>query len=114
MSLASPVPQPISDVMLAFPANVEPLMPAWDDIPQEFKGSGNGWVSFVDSWFYRGMSSKVEFHMKEGVSGEAAFRHLQAVMGSFQPKHEHKVAAVAYLSSLWFDAVVDGDARWPE
>jgi hypothetical protein len=36
------------------------------------------------------------------VDGELAIRHLQVIQASFEPKHEHKEAAVAYLASLWF------------
>ena len=36
MPLPKPyAPQPVDEVTLAFPANVEPLMPAWEDIPDE-------------------------------------------------------------------------------
>jgi hypothetical protein len=39
------------------------------------------------------------------IMAEARGWHLKAIMGSFQPKHEHKTAGVAYLMSLWFEAV---------
>ena len=35
----------------------------------------------------------------------AATKYLKAFMGSFEPKHEHKEAAVAFLLNEWFDDV---------
>jgi hypothetical protein len=49
----------------------------------------------------------VEFHMNAGFDGEMAFRHLTVVLGSYEPKHQHKMGTVAYLGSLWFDHVVN-------
>jgi hypothetical protein len=48
---------------------------------------------------------KYEIKPKEGVDVDKALRHIQAIMRSYQPKHEHKEAAVAYLLSQWFDDV---------
>jgi hypothetical protein len=36
-----------------------------------------------------------------------AFRALQACLGSFAPKHEHKIAGVAYLLSEWCEPAPD-------
>jgi len=41
--------------------------------------------------------------VKEGIDVNMALRHLHAIQGSFEPKHEYKEAAVAYLASLWFE-----------
>lgn len=43
--------------------------------------------------------------MKDGIDGDTAVRHLRAIQGSFAPKHEHKMEAVAYLASRWFTKV---------
>ncbi len=99
------MPQDVDDVTLAFPADVRDLMPGYEDIPKEFKNfSKNKWVKFQQDWFFAGLG-KVEFDPKEGIDPKKAWRHLQAIQGSCQPKHEHKEAAVAYLASLWFDDV---------
>lgn len=101
-------PKKISDAMLAFPADVRDMMPDYEDIPPEFKSSGNEWVRMQRSWFYEGLSAASMFMPSEGIEAEEAFRHLSAIQGSFQPKHEHKVAAVAYLAHLWFDSAAYG------
>lgn len=97
-------PQVISDVELAFPAKVKHLMPDMKDIPEEFKqfcGRGTKWNQLFSDWFYSGLS-KLDLVPKDGIDKNLALRHIRAVMGSFEPKHEHKEAAVAYLLSLWF------------
>jgi len=41
----------------------------------------------------------------DGIDQNKALRHIKAILGSFEPKHEHKEAAAAYLLSLWFKSV---------
>lgn len=106
-------PVAVSDVELAFSAHVGHLMPRPHDIPKGYWSSHLGdqgerqWVDLADRWFARGLSSGVEFHMNEGFDGETCWRHLMAIMASFAPKHEHKVASVAFLMSVWMCGVVD-------
>lgn len=103
-------PTQVSALELAFPANALDLMPPYDEIPSQyqansaFNGRGGKWVEFQERWFYSGLED-TEITPKEGIDLKAALRHLGAIQGSFQPKHEHKVAAVAYLASLWFEDV---------
>lgn len=102
MSTATPLPQPVSNVMLAFPADVSDLLPDYAGVPEEFKGyGGNPWVKLTEEWFYKGLDG--DLIAKDGVDATAAGRHIAACLGSFQPKHEHKIAGVAYLMSLWFE-----------
>jgi len=102
-------PQEISDVEIAFPAHVLNRMPEWDEIPPEFKRHrGTRWNELMARWFYDGLKGH-EFCAKEGVDKDAALRHLMAILGSYEPKHEHKEAAVAYLMSLWFTKVTVGN-----
>jgi hypothetical protein len=93
----------ITTADLAFPANVLHLMPKMEDIPEEFKdfNGGNIWTKWQSSWFYRGLKEWPK--TKPGINVEDAQKHLSCIQGSFQPKHEHKVAAVAYLASLWLE-----------
>lgn len=79
-------------------------MPKYADIPREFKSRGNKWSDFQAAWFFSGISN-LKLTPKEGIDGKVAMRHLAAIQGSWEPKHEHKSAAVAYLASLWFDDI---------
>lgn len=93
-------PQQISDVMLAFPASViGTLLPPMSEIPQEFHDSRNPWCKIASDLFFNGGHLPKSRH---GVDRNNAARHLRAVLGSFEPKHEHKEAGAAYLMSLWY------------
>ncbi len=99
-------PQEVSDAMLIFPADVSKMMPVWEDIPKEFRVHNNTeWEEIVSQWFHKGLPEGVLFYPKVGIDGEMAFRHIKTILGSFQPKHEHKMAAVAFLMSEWFEKV---------
>lgn len=37
-----------------------------------------------------------------GVNFKQAHAHIKVVLGSFEPKHERKIAGCAYLASMWF------------
>lgn len=96
------LPQAIDAATRIFPANVSHLMPAYQDIPDEFKHGNAKWNRFQSEWFYGGINA-AGLKAKDGIDKAVALRHLGAIQGSFEPKHEHKQAAVAYLASLWFD-----------
>jgi hypothetical protein len=69
------------------------------EIPAEFKRDSNPWVRWQARWFFSGLKSFPA--AKAGVDGAVAARHLKTIQGSFEPQHEHKQAAVAWLASLW-------------
>lgn len=100
------LPMEISAATAAFPAEVSNLMPPYKEIPTEFLHRITKWSDFVSDWVFLGVKI-VELEPKEGIDKKLAMRHLHAIMGSFEPKHEHKEAAVAYLLSLWFK-----DVKW--
>lgn len=100
------LPADLSDPEVAFPASVLKLMPAWDDIPDEFtRPHGNEWTRIASEWFFRGIPDTAKWKPKKGIDTDTAHRHLAAILGSWEPKHEHKEAAVAYLMSQWFVSV---------
>ena len=97
-------PQDVTDIDMAFPAKVSHLMPTYEEIPDEFKRGSNKWNRLVSTWFFSGFKG-AKFVPKDGIEPNHALRHLKCIMGSFEPKHEHKEAAVAYLMSQWFEDV---------
>ena len=101
MTTENIMPQKISDALMAFPASVEHLMPAMTDIPEEFHRTlgDHPWVKWQAHWFCEGLKEWPK--TKDGISHNDAQRHLSAIQRSYQPQHQHKVAAVAYLASLW-------------
>lgn len=106
-------PTPITDVELAFPARVKHLMPPMLQIPAEFRNGRSPWCRLASDWFAHGLRDPA-FHMTPGIDGNNATRQLSAILRSFEPKHEHKEAAVAYLASLWFVRVVTSTVTYPE
>lgn len=95
----------ISDVDFAFPAKALGWIPKWEAIPEEFKDYTPRWSKqLVSDWFYSGVED-LHFYAKPGVDAPKAFRFIQAVMRSFAPTHEHKMAALAYLLEDWFENV---------
>lgn len=101
------VPIEVDNVLLAFPADVMRLLPKWEDIPAEFKNPNRPtkWNNLFNDWFYHGLKSLVR-KPKPGIDELKAIRHLSCIVGSYEPKHQHKEAGVAYLMSLWFDDIL--------
>ncbi len=76
-------------------------MPKYDEIPKEFKDRRTKWNDLFSKLFFNG-AEKLELKPKDGVDKDAAFRAIKTIMASWEPKHEHKEAACAYLFSEWF------------
>jgi hypothetical protein len=98
-------PTEVTDVLVAFPASVAHLMPAMAAIPEDFRrerGNARPWIKLQCDWIYAGLPEGA-VTVKAGIDEETAWRHLACVQYSFEPKHEHKIAAVAWLMSRWFD-----------
>jgi hypothetical protein len=99
-------PKEVNNVDLAFgPSNMNEYLPAYDEIPKEFKNEDTKWNKIFNTMFFRGCSKDSSFDCKDGINGETAIKHIYAIMRSFNPKHEHKEAGVAYLMSLWFNNI---------
>jgi len=112
--LAEMKPVPLRDEELAFPAYGLKLLPKWDLIPEEFKRHSNVWAKLVSEMFYGvkgGVAEKYDLEPVDGIDFKLASQHLRAALSSFEPKHEHKMAGVAYLTSLWFKLVVSDEAH---
>jgi hypothetical protein len=104
-------PMTISDLDAAFPTNVSRLMPRYEDIPVMFKSSSNEWAQLASMLFFEG-GKGVLLTPRPGINTTTAIRHVRAILASFEPKHEHKEAAVAFLLSKWFESYrIDQKAR---
>lgn len=105
MATEAMVPKKVTDADWAF-GNIDGLMVPMAAIPVEFQRGRTKWNHIQSRWFFSGLPKGTDFKAKDGVDGKLALRHLGAIQRSFEPKHEHKEACVAYLMSLWFDDVV--------
>src|SRR3990167_2714718 len=83
---------------------LDKLMVPMEQIPEEFRNGRNPYVELQQRWFYNGLNGCL-LKEKPGVDRKKALAHLATIQGSFQPRHEHKEACVAYLMSEWFDIV---------
>lgn len=102
-------PQEVTGLALAFGGDMAVLLPPMDSIPENFKhhqgdAKSRPWIDWQGEWFFHGVK-KDSVKARAGVDRDVAFRHLGAIQGSWEPKHEHKMAAVAWLASRWFEAV---------
>lgn len=100
-------PQEIAPVVRAFPAHViGTLLPDLPDIPATYDQRKH-WTAFatalaIDNWD----GHDPALIKRDDVDADLAWTHITTVLGSFQPRFEHKVAGVAWLLSLWFRDVV--------
>ncbi|MBU8820874.1 hypothetical protein KL864_33965 [Mycolicibacterium goodii] len=101
----------IDDVLLAFPAVLGDLLPPLEDIPAQYPDREH-WLEFQHKWFAGSLPAEIEAEPADGIDVQAAARHLAAIQRSFEPKHEHKMAAVAWLASRWFKRVGTPDGSY--
>jgi hypothetical protein len=95
-------PQDVTRIEMVFGVGIDRLMPPMSDIPDVFTYRNNPYVRTTSTWFFKGLDSDA-LQAKPGIDRNRALAHLQTILGSFEPQHQHKTAAVAYLMSLWFD-----------
>jgi hypothetical protein len=108
-----PINTEITQVDVIFPARVSHLMPAWSDIPEDYKNGRKPSCDIFSRWFFSGLPKGTQFIPREGVDVTKALAHLKCILGSFEPKHEHKEASVAFLLDEWFSEVKipEGDSK---
>lgn len=95
------VPKPVSDAEFAFPTRVIGyFIPGWDELPETFQQGTSGYENLAILACFNGIELLSEA-LRDEVDAALARRQLIAIVRSFQPKHEHKEAAIAYLLSLW-------------
>lgn len=98
-------PKKLTVAQIIFPTFITDMMPPYADIPDEFKelNRRNFWQKLQSKWFSAGLGQSQLLKAKEGIDRQDAIAHLEYIQGSWEPKHEHKSAGVAYLFSLWFE-----------
>jgi hypothetical protein len=95
----------ISRVDVAFPARVAHLMPP---LPLASYKRRAECERFAMRWFYDGLNGAT-FVPRAGINQSTALRHIRCILGSYEPSHEHKIEAVAWLLDQWFEEVVRGE-----
>lgn len=107
-------PHPIDDVQLSFPGKLGTLLPPRQLIPDDYPNR-KAWRVFQSTWSAGKLPPDPVAEPAAGIDPAAAWRHLAAIQGSFEPKHEHKMDAVAWLASRWFLRIQtpDGSCSYP-
>lgn len=99
-------PAEVDDATLAFPAKVAHLIPfnepGFGDYRENWHNSDSWGFKLFEDWFYTGLT-KLELFPKPDIDKDKALRHIRAIMRSFQPQHEDKTAACAFLFEHWFE-----------
>jgi len=88
-------------------------LPAMKDLPREFQEERGPFCDAVSDWFFGGARTEAggrrlviksrTFVAKPGVDAPKALHAIKAALGSFAPKHKHKIAGCGFLLSEWFD-----------
>ena len=91
----------VRDVDLAFGSTV--WLPVPEVIPKEFWHE-NQYSRFMDGWFFDGLTEKSlkNIILSDSLSSEEAgerVKQIMAILESWAPKHEHKIAGCAFLLS---------------
>lgn len=87
----------ITDVDQAFGSTK--LLPPFDQIPAEFRQSQNIYHRIASSMFYGTDMPDGEVTIHEGFGQDNMVKCIRAHLCSFEPKHEHKMAGVAFMIS---------------
>lgn len=103
------LPISLDRASVAFGDRAMEILPPYKDIPRDYPGRAV-WEKWQSDWFFRGLDRYPV--PREGIDRKQAMANLACAQGSFRPKHEHKVAGVAYLASLWFSSP-DGEPTKP-
>jgi hypothetical protein len=98
------MPVVVSQVDFVFPAKViGTLLLPWETLCEKIPIDQKGNEEFFGK-AKRMFESGAEVQpvaFKEGIDPELANRHLNAILRSFEPTHEHKITGVAYLLKCW-------------
>ncbi len=80
-------------------------LPAYTAIPERFSRQSDPYVRFVSGWFFGGRTKDdmQRLTARHGVDRGKALAAVQAILGSFEPKREHKEAGCAFLLCEWFE-----------
>jgi hypothetical protein len=97
-------PPKLSGLDVAFGCELS-WLPAYASLPENLRRFEGPWVRAVEAWFFEGPDKAwlARITAKPWVDRNDALRAVQAVLGSWDIKHEHKTAGAAYLLSSWFD-----------
>lgn len=102
-------PQEIPERIHKLGVGLGEIIPSREEIPEEFcfttlvNENRNPYYRMMQEWFFSGLPLEKVPPAKEGIERDQALIHLETILRSFEPKHEHKFEAATYLASLWLE-----------
>jgi hypothetical protein len=97
-------PQIVTDVDIAFGGNIDNLLPPLSEIPTEFTEGWTKWNQLAeDLLFDRPLTGTISD--REGIDVYVAARHIRAILKSYKPDHDHKIAGAAFLLSKFYEDI---------
>lgn len=103
----------VDQATYAFPASViGHWLPLERDIPKDFPQK-NDWDALFSKLFFGPFDQDLILMVKPDVPAQKAWRIINAVMRSYEPRHKHKALGVAYMLSEFFANYVWVDAKDP-
>lgn len=106
-SLSAEQVSSVTDVELAF--GTARLLPAWDEIPKDFK-KGNCYTAIAEAILYGRPLPEGDLELADDISPADLNKCIRAHLASFDPSHEHKLAGVGYLMSFACTFTPDAEA----
>lgn len=90
--------------------------PRKEEIPPEFWNRHNNRFCEIagELFFGGGALSKFGLQFKPNIDRAKAMTALRAWLSSFEPSHEHKIAAVGYALSQWCEDCAKQDVPTPK
>jgi hypothetical protein len=97
-----------------FYCSIGKIIPEWSDIPEYFRNRHykynpvdddvlSKWFRLQSDWFYFGIKN-LKMIPKNGIEKSQIIDYLALVNQIVNVEQEHKVAAFAYLCSIWIEA----------
>lgn len=115
-SLSAPRKSTRMDIYMG-PDKYMDWVPAYSEIPKEFKDGGHPLAELAELWFFKRIPVKEldNFIPNEGIIKVDAIGHIKTVLMSMDESFDfgHKIAAAAYLMSMWFTKVPSLSLRTP-
>ena len=92
----------VTDAEIAY--GTTKALPPYDSLPKDYRDERKPSSAAIQRIFFNGGNlADYGFTLKEGLDSAKVHRAIRAHLTSWAPKHEHKIAGVAYLIDQWFN-----------
>lgn len=96
---------PVTDLEVAFPTTLDGIAPPESDWPADVKNGTSPLLGMASTLFAQGGAVLKGASLRDGIELVNVIRALQATLGSWHYKHEHKLSQVATMLGAWFTEI---------